>query len=1031
MDVHAARAPTCDDVLILRADLDADPFIFLGAGSIAAAWYNFPDFFPFQTAFAEALPTPVEIKIEKTKKKKGLSKEENRDTISSQHLQVKRSWENPGVYAWGSNSGRVVAPDSDEQVIKTPRRIPYFDGALLRDIKLDRNFGAAITENGDLLQWGAGFSTETREPTVTLRGKNLKSLAISQDRVIALGSNGKVYSVSADKESQEKGAKVSESSWIPFLSFNSEISYRRIKPKSLGWIESVTEIACGAEHLLLLTSAGRLLTAAASSEGFPSRGQLGVPGLVWETRPEGPYDQLHEIPSLRGFNITAIAAGDYHSLALDREGRVHAFGDNSSGQLGFQPSNEITYVDAPSLVPMNSLYAGTGQTPTVKQIFAGGNNSFFTVDATNVARPGGDVKPALLGRITADTWSSGQGILGTLGNGRWTHIQGIPSKLKALSGLFEWNEINNSVVPIRLKSLSVGSTHAAAIMNNVTEVRAGTFGAIDSENDTNWGADVVWWGGNEYYQIGNGRRNNMNVPGYIAPLDSGAEVERVGKGKRREEHRFQITPKHRVDVGGRRVDVEQRVECGRMHRRGILSDKLKVIGFDPTQMSQDEFIKHIKSSVGESDEQADELKAFCERCSYISINQDAGDDSFVELRERMESFITNDETQNRHFYMALPPSIYVKVSEQLRKNCYSENGESQIIIEKPFGRDLETSVDLHKKLAPNWKETEIFRIDHYLGKEMVKNLMTLRFGNPMFGAVWDCNHIDNVQISMTEAIGTEGRGAYFDDTMQSELTRPITTDLMQLLALTTMERPGSFSAEDLRQEKARVLRLVPPLDLKHTVIGQFTKSADGKHAGYKDEDNVPADSKCATFCTSVAYVKNARWEGVPFILKSGKALNESKTEIRIQLKDTTSAMLAHTAHNQLIIRVQPSEAVRLKMNAKLPGLQLQTVGTELDLTYHQTVGEGKGEGNGGEGKADIPEAYETLLVDALGGDYSDSVSEGELEASWKVWTPLLEKLEDEGVEVREYAYGSEGPEGLEEFVKRYQYQREGEVREVI
>lgn len=116
-------------------------------------------------------------------------------------------------------------------------------------------------------------------------------------------------------------------------------------------------------------------------------------------------------------------------------------------------------------------------------------------------------------------------------------------------------------------------------------------------------------------------------------------------------------------------------------------------------------------------------------------------------------------------------------------------------------------------------------------------------------------------------------------------------------------------------------------------------------------------------------------------------------------------MLAHTAHNQLIIRVQPSEAVRLKMNAKLPGLQLQTVGTELDLTYHQTVGEGKGEGNGGEGKADIPEAYETLLVDALGGDYSDSVSEGELEASWKVWTPLLEKLEDEGVEVREYAYG--------------------------
>ncbi|KAI4260000.1 MAG: hypothetical protein LQ352_000496 [Teloschistes flavicans] len=537
---------------------------FLGAGSITVAWYNHPVFFPFQTAFAEASPAPVEIKLEKTKKKRGLTKEENRDTISPQHLQVKRSWENPGVYAWGSNSGRVVAPDSDEQVIKTPRRIPYFDGALLRDIKLDRNFGAAITENGDLLQWGATFSTAIREPTITLRGKNLRSLAISQDRVIALGSDGKVYSVSADRESQEKGPKVSESSWIPFVNFNSEISYRRIELNSLGWAESVTAIASGAEHLLLLTSAGRLLTAAASSEEFPSRGQLGVPGLIWGTRPEGPYDQTHEIPTLRGFSITAIAAGDYHSLALDREGRIFAFGDNSSGQLGFQPSYESTFVDAPSLIPMNPLYAGTGQTPTVKQIFAGGNNSFFTVDATTIARPSDEVKPALLGRITADTWSSGQGILGTLGNGRWTHIQGTPSKMKALSGLFEWNERSNSVAPIRLKSLSVGSTHAAAIMDNVTEVRAGTSRAIDSENDTNWGADVVWWGGNEYYQIGNGRRNNMSVPGYIAPLDSGAEVERMGKGKRREEHRFQITPKHRVDVGGRRVDVEQRIECGRM-----------------------------------------------------------------------------------------------------------------------------------------------------------------------------------------------------------------------------------------------------------------------------------------------------------------------------------------------------------------------------------------------------------------------------------------------------------------------------------
>ncbi|KAL8844380.1 MAG: hypothetical protein Q9176_001290 [Flavoplaca citrina] len=541
---------------------------FLGVGGLGIATHKYYDYPIFTSVLAESPPAPVDVKIEKTKKRKGLSKEENRENISSQHLQVKRSWENPGVYAWGLNSGRVVAPDSDEQTIRTPRRISFFDGQLLRDIKLDRNFGAAITENGDLLQWGNGFSTDVRQPTATLTGKNLKSLTISRDRILALGLDGTVYSVPGAKEDQEKGKKVSESSWIPLVSYNSTISYRRLQPQNLAWNERVKSIASGAEHLLILTSAGRLFTAASSSEEFPARGQLGIPGLVWTTRPAGPYDQPHEVSTLRGFEIAAIAAGDYHSLALDGEGRVFAFGDNSSGQLGFDPTNESTYVDAPSLIPIQQLYTNTGLSPTVKQIFAGGNNSFFTIDAATIARPGSDVKPSTLGRITADTWSSGQGILGTLGNGRWTHVQGTPTKLKTLSNLFEYDETINTVVPIRLRSLSVGSTHAAAIMDNVTHVQAGTSKVTDSENDTNWGADVVWWGGNEYFQIGNGRRNNLSVPGYIAPLDSGSEGLVEGKGgksgKRKEEHRFQITPRHAVSVGGRKVSVEQRVECGKM-----------------------------------------------------------------------------------------------------------------------------------------------------------------------------------------------------------------------------------------------------------------------------------------------------------------------------------------------------------------------------------------------------------------------------------------------------------------------------------
>lgn len=505
--------------------------------------------------YAES-PTPyAEIKFEKNKKTKGLSKEENRDKISSQHLQVKQSWENPGVYAWGSNSGRVVGPEFDDAFIKSPRRISFFDGLLLRDLKLDRDFGAAITEDGDLLQWGKAYSDESRQPVRTLMGKGLKSLAISRDRIIALSGSGKVYSLPVSKLDQENGPKPSESTWLPFWKTQSPISYRVLEPKGLSTGEKVSQISSGLEHLLLRTSGGRLFSAASSSTEFPSRGELGVSGLTWENRPPGPYDQPHEITTLRGFEISSIATGDYHSLALDKEGRAFAFGDNSSGQLGFGANPESQTVNVPSLLPIQKLYAGTSHSPRVTSISAGGANSFFTIDTTRVAQPGESSASSLLNRITADTWACGQGILGTLGTGRWTHIQGTPTKIKALSSLFEFDERSNTVVPIRLKRLSVGGTHASATMDNVTHVLAGP---ADSPNETNWGADVLWWGGNEYYQLGLGKRNNISVPGYLPPLE-GAEKER-----RREEHRFQITPMHEQQLGGRKVSFEQRVECGRM-----------------------------------------------------------------------------------------------------------------------------------------------------------------------------------------------------------------------------------------------------------------------------------------------------------------------------------------------------------------------------------------------------------------------------------------------------------------------------------
>jgi alpha-tubulin suppressor-like RCC1 family protein len=484
-------------------------------------------------------PKAAEIEFEKPRKQT-LSKEEHREQVSSQHAQLKKSWENPGVYAWGSNTGKVVAPDSNEAVVKTPRRIPYFDGKKLRDLKMDKNFGVAVTEEGDLVQWGTGYDKATPSPVVTLKGKDITKVSLSRDRIIALAKNGSVLSVPVAKSDQASGPKETASSGLGIWSSTSPISYRTLKPK-LGMGEKVTDIKSGLEHCLLLTSKGRVFTAASSSEGFPSKGQLGVPGLTWATRPEGPFDQPHEVAGLQGAQAKQIAAGDYHSLALLDGGRIVGWGDNSLGQLGTTPDLDVPSVDAPKALGVKALYPAS-TAPHVDSIAAGGANSYFTVTAP--------VKDTA--NLIADTWACGEGVHGSLGSGKWTHITEAPTKIKSLSGLREYDEKTNSVKPIRVKNISVGSTHAAAVLDNAVSVATD----VGTEFDTNYGADVLWWGGNEHYQLGTGKRNNLPTPAYIAPLDSDRTV--AGKGsKTADEPRFQIA--HRTKRGS----VEQRVECGR------------------------------------------------------------------------------------------------------------------------------------------------------------------------------------------------------------------------------------------------------------------------------------------------------------------------------------------------------------------------------------------------------------------------------------------------------------------------------------
>ncbi|KAL6709423.1 hypothetical protein ACN47E_001358 [Coniothyrium glycines] len=481
------------------------------------------------------------------------SSDDNRNIISSQHLQVIKSWENPGVYAWGSNSGKVVAPDSEEKYIKTPRRIRFFDGKLLRDIKLDRNFGAAIDEKGDLLQWGTAFSKDVTEPTKTLRGHNLTSLAISRDRIIALSSSGNVYSIPISQTEQKEGPKPQSTSWLPFWGGSNDISYRLRTPENLGWSERVTDISSGLEHALMLTSTGRVFSFASGSQNYPGRGQLGIPGLTWESRPQGAFDLPHEITTLKGFPVKKIATGDFHSLVCDADGRAFTFGDNTSGQLGFPYNAEAQFIDAPSLLPTQKLY--TGLSGKVTNVFAGGNTSFLT---TEVTKAGSD-------RITADLWAFGYGLTGQLGTGRWVHTQAEPVKVPAFSGLYEWDEARNTAIPIRLATISIGSSHAAAVLDNVASVIVSNKASKLTHNDTNWGRDILFWGNNEFYQIGSGKRSNLATPSYIQPLDLAAEEERAAsaRGVRKDMHRFQITPRNKVKLGARTVEFEQKVECGR------------------------------------------------------------------------------------------------------------------------------------------------------------------------------------------------------------------------------------------------------------------------------------------------------------------------------------------------------------------------------------------------------------------------------------------------------------------------------------
>lgn len=382
---------------------------------------------------------------------------------------------------------------------------------------------------------------------------------------------------------------------------------------------------------------------------------------------------------------------------------------------------------------------------------------------------------------------------------------------------------------------------------------------------------------------------------------------------------------------------------------------------------------------------------FKKRIQYFVCEGYGDEGSAAALNTHLETEVEKGYSHgNRVIYLALPPNLFGDAVRAFKKGCWSSTGWTRCVVEKPFGQDSHSSEVLSSQLAAHAQEKELYRIDHYLGKEMVLNLFVLRFANVFVAPLWNRHYIRSVRITFKETVGTQGRGGYFDN--YGIIRDVIQNHLLQILSLVAMERPINLDDENIRDEKVKVLKAIQPAQLSKTVIGQYK--------GYKDDPTVPNNSKCATFCTTVLYIDNERWSKVPFILKAGKALETQIAQIRLQFHDVCGLPLfgKKPPPNELVIRIQPNDAIYLKCVSKRPGLGKDIVETELDLTVSQRFKILRQN-----------DAYERLLLDVIKGDQKNFVRTDELKEAWKIFTPLLHELDSGGKDPIEYEMGSKGP----------------------
>ncbi len=462
-------------------------------------------------------------------------------------------------------------------------------------------------------------------------------------------------------------------------------------------------------------------------------------------------------------------------------------------------------------------------------------------------------------------------------------------------------------------------------------------------------------------------------------------------------------------------------------REGLLPNGFSLVGFGRRPWSDDDFRAIMRQSAEEHSRNKplneEVWRNFAEGIFFVG--GEFGDDSaFQKLAERLASIDAERGTDgNRLYYLATPPSSFDDIIGQLRHvglnrsgaNPAYPSGWTRIIIEKPFGHDLESALDLNQRVGRAFDEDQVYRIDHYLGKETVQNLLVTRFANTIFEPIWNRRYVDHVQITVAENLGIGSRAGFYEEA--GALRDMVTNHMMQLLTLTAMEPPVRFDSESVRNEKVKVLHAIKPLQAaavdRYTVRAQYgAGSVNGEDVpGYRQEKGVAPDSRTPTYVALKLEIESWRWAGVPFYLRTGKRLAKRVTEIAIEFKRPPLLLFPEIRDdiqpNVLALRIQPNEGITLKFGAKQPGQRMAIQAVNMDFRYGTSFG------------VAAPEAYERLLLDAMLGDATLFTRRDEVEAQWSIMTPILDRWKEQnGTPLAEYEAGTWGPDDADKFMQQ-------------